>query len=327
MANFTGVNRKTSEQHHEEGNAQVKCDTVDTLKLVSFFSKHSPFQHGTTLRNIVTGTVADDRVNCDKAKEIGQQIVKKMEGECVANMKRADRAVPMGTPVKVRDKEVLIDPRVLWQRWTTAGVNSGELGQVLSHELAVFPLSLFETKDVMLSADKASLADYIAGMVGDSPALYAPLPENDNINYIVDGCAQLYRMKWKKGWTYQDICQNYTKLFLRKFPRRRTSVYFDGYKSSTKDATHAKRDMQCQDVEVAATSTCDTARDAFLSNVHNKNTLAIHVGHMLVIHVAKNNLAKDSIGTMRQKYCSLLRQTKHACPESKELTMTILSLE
>ena len=37
----------------------------------------------------------------------------------------------------------------------------------------------------------------------------------------------------------------------------------------------------------------------------------------LIIHVGTNNLVQDSIEELRRKYCSLLRQTKHACPETK----------
>ena len=59
--------------------------------------------------------MAENRVNCDKAKEINLKIMKKIEGKSVAtySMKRADQVVTMGIPVKVEDKEVVIDTRVL----------------------------------------------------------------------------------------------------------------------------------------------------------------------------------------------------------------------
>ena len=39
----------------------------------------------------------------------------------------------------------------------------------------------------------------------------------------------------------------------------------------------------------------------------------------LIIHVGTNNLTNDSIDTIRQKYCNLLRRVKYICPESKVL--------
>ena len=37
----------------------------------------------------------------------------------------------------------------------------------------------------------------------------------------------------------------------------------------------------------------------------------------LVIHVGINNLEKDTPDTIRQKYCSLIRHAKYACPGAK----------
>ena len=123
---------------------------------------------------------------------------------------------------------------------------------MLSYKLDIFPPALFEITDVMLSPYKASLADHIEGL--ESELTHVDI-HNDgiDINYVTDGCAQLYRLQWKRGWTYQDICCAYLKMFPCKLPRK-TTVFFYGYKSSTNDGTHERRDKQCQDVEVMATS-------------------------------------------------------------------------
>ena len=63
----------------------------------------------------------------------------------------------------------------------------------------------------------------------------------------------------------------YLKMLPCKLPRK-TTVFFDGYKSSTNYGTH---DKQYQDVEVISTSTCDLARDAFLSNLNNKSKFIV----------------------------------------------------
>ena len=58
-------------------------NSADALKSVSFFTKHSLFE-GITLKNILTITVAEYRVNCDDAKEIDLKIIKKIESKSVA---------------------------------------------------------------------------------------------------------------------------------------------------------------------------------------------------------------------------------------------------
>ena len=105
----------------------------------------------------------------------------------------------------------------------------------------------------MPSAYKASLADHIEGLECESTHVDIHY-DGPDINYVTGGCAQLYRLQWKRGWTYQDICRAYLKIFLCKLPRK-TTVLFNGYKLSTNNITHDLRDKQCQDVEVMATST------------------------------------------------------------------------
>ena len=61
----------------------MKRNSDDALEHVSFFTKHSLFE-GITLKNILTITVAEYRVNCDEAKEIDLKIITKIESKSAA---------------------------------------------------------------------------------------------------------------------------------------------------------------------------------------------------------------------------------------------------
>ena len=126
-----------------------------------------------------------------------------MEGQGVLThiLKRSDQAVTMAVAnaVKVNERDVEMDPRLIWQRWCTGGLNSGELADTISHELNVYAPSLFESRGIMLTADKASLSHYLAARIGvKDSTINATIPIGVCV-YVIDGCAQLFRIKWQKG--------------------------------------------------------------------------------------------------------------------------------
>ena len=63
----------------------------------------------------------------------------------------------------------------------------------------MFTPASFEAKHVMNNPDKASLAHYIAGEVGaEDASVNGSFPKGDIIQFIINACAQLHRLKWKK---------------------------------------------------------------------------------------------------------------------------------
>ena len=74
MQNLTGTNFLTSEQHKDTTKARQERDQQDTNTIIRSLSKRSPFYSESSLRNIATGVVADDRVNCDKSQAEGKKI-------------------------------------------------------------------------------------------------------------------------------------------------------------------------------------------------------------------------------------------------------------
>ena len=62
-------------------------------------------------------------------------------------------------------------------------------------------------------------------------------------------------------------------MFKRKYPAAQTHIFFDGYKTSTKDSTHLKRSKACRDIHFDLSMPCEVSRDDFLSNTFNKDRL------------------------------------------------------
>ena len=78
MHQLTEVDYTTSEQHKGMSDSRIKRDMKDTKTILEFMGARDPFSEDSTLRSIVTGVIADNRVNVDKAKEVGQNILKTM---------------------------------------------------------------------------------------------------------------------------------------------------------------------------------------------------------------------------------------------------------
>ena len=73
MQNLTGTNFLTSEQHKDTTKVRQERDQQDTNTIIRYLSKRSPFDSESSLRNIATGVVADDCVNCDKSQAEGRK--------------------------------------------------------------------------------------------------------------------------------------------------------------------------------------------------------------------------------------------------------------
>ncbi|XP_045178258.2 uncharacterized protein LOC123538319 isoform X1 [Mercenaria mercenaria] len=79
MQLFTGQEYQTSDQHKEIGHSRRARDGSDTKLLLNFLRDHSPFEKTDgSFRNIETGVTADEKVNADKAVEIGCKIIQNM---------------------------------------------------------------------------------------------------------------------------------------------------------------------------------------------------------------------------------------------------------
>ena len=140
------------------------------------------------------------------------------------------------TSVLIEGEVVAVDPQLLFQRLLlTVGRDEGQLKSALEYELCSHPASIVGNDGLMRKADKPDLADEI-WKVADQDA---KLPSNPT--YVIDGGNLLFKLKWKKGSTFENIFQSYENYVLKRYGPN-TVIVFDGYpeEPSTKDTTHLR---------------------------------------------------------------------------------------
>ena len=73
MQELTEVDYATSEQNKDMSDTRIKRDMKDTKTILEFMEARDPSSEDSSLRSIVTGVITDNRVNVDKAKEVGSK--------------------------------------------------------------------------------------------------------------------------------------------------------------------------------------------------------------------------------------------------------------
>lgn len=131
MEEFSMVNFKTSHQHRNMSKSRMSRDMKEIGKVLSYLLEHNLFQQipqpEDALHNIATGKSVSERVTADKALEIGENILKLMEGQVVSDYKFQRKkqihnmASDKAARVKVGKNEVEVDPNLLFQRFAAAG--------------------------------------------------------------------------------------------------------------------------------------------------------------------------------------------------------------
>ena len=204
MQGLTGIEYITSEQHKEAIAARIRRDMDDVTKLIEFLERRNPFTKNLELCNIATGVKAMSHINVEKAKSIGEQILKQMTGKTVKDhtFKMKEQAQTMDSKViECGQDKVHIDPQLLFQRLVIVAKGSTEdIASIFRYELSVFPLALFESSGLMWKANKPVLADAIYKLSN------GPFSQpGSSVRHVVDGGALLQRIPWKRGMTYLQI--------------------------------------------------------------------------------------------------------------------------
>lgn len=297
MQDFNKRAFTTSEQHKELTEARIMRNQADLAKIKEKLEVCSPFSTDPTLRNIVTGVIAQDSVNVDNYRSVGTQILEKMHGQPVFtySYKRKDKAKTLGdaSAVKVAP-ERSIDPALLFQRlFVVSRTGEFSLEDVLDYELSPFPPALFEASYVMRKAEKPQLAKAIdehARNLSDK-AVTNEVPKTDN--YVLDGGSLIHRVQWTKGSTYGSIAQTYADFTLRNYGT--ATVVFDGYQDapSVKDATHQRRQRtQHPKINFTQETIFNGKKDDFLSQGTNKQAL---------INIISNRLRDNGCNVMNSE--------------------------
>ena len=279
MQGLTEVQLATGDQNQDLSQSRMSRDWSDTQKLVEFLKDRSPFECGEGLCNIANGVHAQQLVNVDDSEMIGSSIIQKMEGlkPTEHSFKRKDQAVTLAskTTVKIGEDRVQVDPQLLFQRLSTAGAS--DLQTALQYELCSYPPALFESADLLLEPQKASLADAIWKLT---------MPDDEKLpevyRTVLDGGALLHKIPWTKGSTFASILHSYIEFVKKQYGH--PTVVFDGYEaSSIKDMTHIRRckGKQSQTVTFTREMKLTVTKDMFLSNKRNKQRFINMLGEDL----------------------------------------------
>ena len=283
LQEFTGEKYVSSDQHVEASITRIERDTKDRHTIISFLRERNPFaSDDSQLRNIETGAVAETKVNVDRAKIIGQSIVRGMVDKKVTDytFKRTDQVVTLGSKnsVNVGSDQISIDPQILFQRLIAISDDTlDDTEEIFKYELSSQPSSLFDSSGLLREAQKPKLAAAIwekGDCSGDDT-----MP---NVKFVLDGGSILQRLPWTHGSTFGQICSDYVSLIEANYGT--PCIVFDGYHGpSIKDATHDRRAKGNVGVRIKfdLNTPCRTTKDTFLSNKENKQNFINMLGNQL----------------------------------------------
>ena len=165
MQELTGVKSNSGEQNKDISKDRKKRDAKDTLVILTTFADRDPFSADPSLRNIMTGVNADNAVNVDRARAIGEKILSSMTGKSATDytFKRSSQAVTLAakSSVRIESDTVQVDPQLPFQRLIVARNGSDDIQGLFRYELCRYPAALFDSSLMLRQPQKPVLADAI----------------------------------------------------------------------------------------------------------------------------------------------------------------------
>lgn len=210
MQIFTDKAFETSEQHKEIGMTRQKRDIADTNILYEYLSERNIFANIPGLRNIVDGTVSSPNCNPFNAKNIGIDIVKKMEGNNSSAFvfKKKDQVVVMNSKntIQIDNENVQIDPEVLFQRllFIQNNRNKDDLENIFKYELTQRPPVFFDDQGFLRDGNESALSDTLWKKFGSK--ISTECETLAECVYVLNGDWIINEVVWQKGDTFNEIC-------------------------------------------------------------------------------------------------------------------------
>ena len=272
---YCGKQFLTGEQHVELRMSRQIRDSSDVDKLIMWFTTHSPFPDCVELMSISTGITATEAVNCDQANEIGKKVMHTLTDKNFGDLhlRRKDKVLNLASvtsSIKIREETVPVNTMKLFNRIACTIKSEENLANILEHELAPVPLSMFDEFSIR-KTNKAAMYDVVES--------YTSVIEPVNTGMqVIDGGFLLRRVTWPSNHvTYLELYQCYLSYIERHHVSTKTVVVFDGYNLvlNTKSLEHSRRAMKAQSIEIQFTDDMNTtcSQQQFLANDKNKEKL------------------------------------------------------
>ncbi|KAG7165313.1 hypothetical protein Hamer_G007107 [Homarus americanus] len=105
------------------------------------------------------------------------------------SFKRKEQVIPLSSKnaVKIKDDDIIIDQRLLLQRFVTVGSQNDNLAEELEYELCSYPPVLFENRITLRLSMKSALVDALWKLM--PPDMLTP---SSDIQYALDSGALLH---------------------------------------------------------------------------------------------------------------------------------------
>ena len=142
MQQLTNINYYTSEQHKDLTKARQDKDMTDTCELLEFLESQNPFSKKCCLHSIATSINTDCKVNVDRAKCIGDNILKSMIGKKIVEhtFRKKEQVVTLAaTAIQVNNEAIQIDSLLLFQTLVSVGMQTEQqLNNIFKFELCSY---------------------------------------------------------------------------------------------------------------------------------------------------------------------------------------------
>lgn len=271
----------SSDQHTDLTSARQKKDEEDVQSFKNWLQEHGVFdERPVKLMSLSTGLVGDSTIDCHKAVEKGLKSMSTMVGMDADSYKFSKKycvkTLANTKPVCVIDNEpITVKTSLLFQRIVAAMIDNKDIVKAaLLHQLAPFPMSLFNDKGLMRESNK--------------PELYKALqsttfvqPDPSEYEFIIDGGFLLHKVGWRKNVTCQQIFEDYTSYIYKHYSRNATIV-FDGYNTENFGVKSYERYRRVcnkisQELKFTESMIIPRNKAFFLSNIKNKARFVMYL--------------------------------------------------
>lgn len=217
-----GDTEAAAQNHAEHGKTRMARDEQDVTKIVEFVSNaQNPFDLATVpdeLVNIATGQVASQEVSSglgnflkDAQKHNKSFIEKRLLVDRTMSFWDTDSwsktptFADMSKPLKANKQDkLMVDSEVLFRRQLAVSKKRDvSLEQVLTHELAPVPPSLFNHDGTMRKTNKADLAKKLEATCEEVHELQ--VSDHHDTAYVIDGMALLQALHEAQFDTFDDL--------------------------------------------------------------------------------------------------------------------------